>query len=129
MDGLPFTEGQIKAVWSGCGQVERISTRLDSLPKKMWWKKDVKETRGGLKSIKWICGEGMSWGAEWGGHGTKDRWCLNTLNAERAGGRVKKSTRAVLVSSFCHGTCPCQVEYGSTMWYQCRQVTPSEQHE
>ena len=116
-------------VWSDCGQLERISTRLDSLPKKMRWRKGVKETRGCLKPIKWICGEGMSWGAEWGGHGTKDRWCLNTLIAERAGGRVKKSTRAVLVSSFCHGTCPCQVEYGSMMWYQCGQVTPSEQHE
>lgn len=35
----------------------------------------------------------MSRGAEWGGDGTKDRWCLNTLNAERAGECVKKINR------------------------------------
>lgn len=129
VDGLTFTEGRRKRFvvasvrWGGY-QLDWIVCR------KRWaWGNGVRKNGGCLKSIKWICGVGMSRGAEWGGDDTEDRWCLNTLNTERAGECVKKSTEGVLVSNFCHGTYPCQLEYGRTPWHQSGQTTPSEQHE
>lgn len=80
-----------------------------------------------LKSIKWICGEGMSRGAEWGGDGTKDRWCLNTLNAE-SWGPCKNQQREGAGVQFLPWYI-CQLKYGSTLWHQSGQAAPSEQHE
>jgi len=50
-------------------------------------------------------------------------------HAERDGDCVKKSTVGVLVSSFCYGAYPLQLDYGSTPWHHCGQATPSVQHE
>lgn len=91
VDGLTLTEGRGKRFvvavvrWGGY-QLDWIVCQ-----KRCAAGNGVRKIGWCLKSIKWICGEGMSRGAEWGGDGTKDRWFFEHPQCWELG-TVQKST-------------------------------------